>query len=774
MHIHIHPDGGRASALVSRLLFILIFVTATSAIAFAQNTATVRGTVTFQANGESVSGATVILSPTGRITQTDENGAYEFTGIPAGRYEVIARLTRFPDTVSRVDLTGGGEATADLSLRLTGVREEVTVTASSANESTVNAIRPTEVVDAIELTERAHPSLGEVLEYQPGIAKRSFGPGTARPVIRGFDGDRVLVLTDSLPISSVGSQSGDHGEPVDVLALERVELVRGPGTLLYGSNAIGGVVNAITSAGSETAPAARQARGYLTFLGGSANRQRGGSAGFDLGLGGNFHLFANGGGQRTSDYETPIGRIQNSSVRSYNGTAGLGYSGERGFFRASGTYDNRLYGVPFAGLFEGEEEEEAEATALRASQPRIGRLGEGDDPIDVAQIALQMRRQNLRFSGGFRNLDSFISGINLFVDYTDYRHQELEGSEVGTTFNNDQFNYRTVFEQNRRGRLTGRFGVSGFSRDFEALGAEALAPPTTQNNFAVFALEELNFERTVLQFGGRVETNRYRPEQLLERQVFDRNFTGFSGSVGVRFGLFDNASLVGNFTHSYRAPALEELYNFGPHIGTLTFEIGDSNLTRERSNGADFGFRYGTQRVRLEANAFYYDFDNFVFLAPTGNIEDGLPEANYAQDDARFYGSEIGLNFGLVPNRLNVNSSFDFVNARIKDGTPLPRIPPVRGRFGVEFLAGGFRIEPEAIFASDQDDLFPTETRTAGYTIFNLRGSYTIPQDRFAHVFTVNAFNLGDRLYRNHVSFIKDLAPEIGRGVRVVYTMRFF
>lgn len=781
MHTHIYSDGRRASILVSRLLFMLIFVLATSAAAFAQNTATVRGTVTFQANGEPVSGVTVILSPSGRITRTDENGAYEFTDIPAGRYEVIARFTRFPDTVSRVDLTTGADATADLALRIVGVKEEVTVTASSANESTVNAIRPTEVLDAIELTERVHPSLGEVLEYQPGIAKRSFGPGTARPVIRGFDGDRVLVLTDNLPISSVGSQSGDHGEPLDVLALERVEIVRGPGTLLYGSNAIGGVVNAITSAGNETAPAAREARGYLTGLGGSANRQRGGSAGFDLGLGRGFHLFADGGGQRTSDYETPIGRIQNSAVRSYNGTAGLGYSGTRGFFRVSGTYDNRLYGVPFAGLFEGGEEEEedgAGATTARFNLRRggaVGTLGEGGgDPNDVAQIALQLRRKNLRFNGGFRNLDSFISGVNLFVDYTDYQHQELEGAEVGTTFNNDQINYRTVFEQNRRGRLTGRFGVSGFNRDFEALGEESLAPPTKQDNFAVFALEELNFERTVLQFGGRVETNRYRPEQLLERQVFDRNFTGFSGSVGVRYGLFENASLIGNFTHSYRAPALEELYNFGPHIGTLTFEIGDPNLTRERSNGADFGFRYGSRRVQLEANAFYYDFDNFVFLAPTGNIEDGLPEANYAQDDARFYGSEIGLNFGVIQNRLNVNSSFDFVNARIKDGPPLPRIPPVRGRFGLEFLAGGFRIEPEAVVASEQDDIFPTETRTAGYTIFNLRGSYTIPQERFAHVLTVNAFNLGDRLYRNHVSFIKDLAPEIGRGVRVAYTIRFF
>ena len=480
-------------------------------------------------------------------------------------------------------MTAAREVTADLTLRLEGVREEVTVTASSNDESTLNAIRPTEVVDSIELTERTHTALGEVLEYQPGISKRSFGPGTSRPVIRGFDGDRVLVLQDNLPIGSLGSQSGDHGEPVDVLSLERIEVVRGPGTLLYGSNAIGGVVNTITSANNESAPL--EPRGYMTGFGGSAHRQGGGSAGFDLGLGRGFLLFANGGGQRTGDYNTPIGRIPNSFTRSYDGTTGFGYFGRQGFFRTSATYDKRLYGVPFAGLFEGAEEEE-----------------------EPAQIALRMRRQNFRFNGGLRNLESFISGVNLFVDYTDYQHKELEGAEVGTTFNNDQFNYRVVLEQRRRERLTGRFGVSGFSRDYETVGAETLAPPVMQNNFAFFALEEINFGRAALQFGGRVETNRYRPGSLPDRTSQDRTFTGFSGSIGTRFSLFENASLIANYTHSYRAPSLEELYNFGPHVGTLTFEVGNNSLRREIGNGLDASFRYGTSRVQFEVNAFYYHF----------------------------------------------------------------------------------------------------------------------------------------------------------------------
>ncbi|MDQ3253470.1 MAG: TonB-dependent receptor [Acidobacteriota bacterium] len=730
------------------MLALMALVCLSLSVVAQTNGGTLRGTVTFETNGTIVDNASVVIVQLGRTTQTAEDGTYEFQNVPPGTYDVAARLTRFPDRTRRVEITGSGTTTLDLALSIAPIREDVTVTASSTQETTLEAIRPTTVVDAIELTERANTGLGDVLEYQPGVAKRSFGPGTTRPIIRGFDGDRVLVLQDNLPIGSVGSQSGDHGEPINVLNLERVEIVKGPATLLYGSSALGGVVNTIT--GRETAPA--EPRGYLTGFGGTNSRQRGGAAGFEVPVG-RFSIFAGGGGQRSEDYDTPLGRVLNSQTRSFDGSAGFGYYGNKFYFKTSASYDQRLYGVPFAGTFEGAGEE--------------GEGGEGD----VAQINLRMRRQNLRFNGGLRDLtNSFLSGVQLFADYTDYQHKELEGAEVGTTFNNDQFNYRGVFEQQRRGRLSGRFGFQGLNRDYLTVGAEALAPPTKQNQFAVFGLEELNFERTVVQFGGRVETNRYNPDGFQRR-----NFTGFSGSIGVRYPLFEGGSLVGNFSRSYRAPALEELYNFGAHIGTLTFEIGNPNLTRELSNAADFGFRYSGRRLKLEANGYYYRISDFVFLAPTGEIEDGLPVANYSQANARFAGAEIGGDFALVPNRLLLNATFDIVDAQLtKTNTPLPRIPPARGRVGLEFIAGGLRVQPEAVFASDQAEVFPLETRTPGYGVFNLRGSYTIPTPHFAHIFSVNAFNLTDNLYRNHTSFIKDLAPEIGRGVRVAYTVRFF
>ncbi|MGH9901306.1 MAG: TonB-dependent receptor, partial [Pyrinomonadaceae bacterium] len=694
-------------------------------------------------------------------TETGDDGAYEFSNVPPGTYTVTTHREGIPDVAQTVTVETGAAATLDFSLRLTGLREQVTVTASGVEESTFDAFRAVNSVNALTLTEESHPSIGEVLEKEPGVAKRSFGPGSARPVIRGFDGDRVLVLQDGLRVGSLGSQSGDHGEPVDVLSLERLEVLKGPATLLYGSNAIGGVVNAIT--GHDYAH--EGVRGYFTGLAGTTNNQGGVSGGVEFGVG-RWMFWGNGSGQRTGDYDTPVGKIPNSKTRVGNGLGCFGWYGDKGFFSASYNYDNRRYGVPFAGRFEGggEEEEAGALSAVEAAEE------------EEAQIDLAMRRHALQFNGGLRNTGAFVDSFRLTLNYSDYQHKELEGEEVGTTFENKQFVYRGVFDQRKSGRLTGSFGFSGFHRDYETVGAEALAPPVIQNSFAVFGLEVLDFERVKFQFGGRLEHNSYNPEGRQER-----SFTGFSGAAGVRLPLWKGGAFVANYTHSYRAPALEELYNFGPHIGNLTFEVGNPNLTRERGDGIDFSVRHASRRVRAEANFYYYNLKDFVFLAPVDedgdgivDVEDGLTVAEYLQADGRFVGTEVELNLGLHEN-FWVSLGLDAVDAQLKDsGTPLPRIPPLRGRVGFDARYKGLSVRPEAILAKDQDQIFPTETRTAGYAVFNLLASYTLARPHYAHIFSVNAFNLGDRLYRNHLSFIKDLAPEIGRGVRFTYTVRFF
>ncbi|HLL76184.1 MAG TPA: TonB-dependent receptor [Pyrinomonadaceae bacterium] len=740
-------------------LIVALFLSVAVADARAQATGTIRGKISLADNDRPLHNVIVTVVELRRSTQTDVEGVFELTQVPPGNYTVLAHMEGFPDATQRVTVAAGATVMADFQLRITGLREEITVTATGTEQTVFQAFQSVTTLDTLRLAEESHPSIGEVLEKEPGVAKRSFGPGSSRPVIRGFDGDRVLVLQDGARTGSLSSQSGDHGEPVDVLQLERLEVLKGPATLLYGSNAIGGVVNAVT--GHDYAH--EGTRGYFTALGGTTNNQAGVSGGVEYGTG-KFMFWGSGTGQRTGDYDTPLGRIPNSKTRVASGTGGFGYYADKGFFSTSYTHDNRRYGVPFAGLFEAHDDEDDEDEA-KAAVVRPAQL-DGDD---VAQIDLAMRRHDLRFNGGFRNTGRFIDSFTLKLNYSDYQHRELEGEEVGTVFSNKQFLYRGVFNQLKRGRLTGSFGFSGFLRDYEAVGAETLAPPVDQNSFAVFTLQELDFERVRFQLGGRVERNGYEPLGLPSR-----SFTGFSGAAGVRFTLWPAGALVFNYTHSYRAPALEELYNRGPHIGNLTFEIGNPDLKPERSDGLELSLRHSTGRVRAEANFFHYSLRDFVFLAPTGDLHDGLIEAEYLQADSRFVGAELSAEIGLREDFF-LNLNFDTVDAELKDtGTPLPRIPPMRGRVGFDWRRGGFSLRPEAVFVKDKNEIFTTETRTAGYSLFNMLASYTLARTHYAHIFSVNAFNLGDRVYRNHLSFIKDLAPEIGRGVRFTYTVRVF
>ena len=721
------------------LTFVLVFSLPT--FGFGQATGTLKGTVSLETSGTPAHGASVTILQLKRSTETDENGAYEFQNIPPGTYDLAARMDRVPDSVQRVTITSGGVVTADFQLRLRVIGEQVTVTATGDDE--VNPIQPLTTLTSSQIVEKNTQSLGDLTQDELGVAKRTFGPGTSRPIIRGFDNERVLVLQNGDRIGTLGFQSGDHGEPIDLLNLEKLEVVRGPATLLYGSSAIGGVVNAIT--GHESAH--EGLRAFLTAVGSTNNWQGGGGGGLEYGTN-NWLVWGNGSGQRAGDYETPVGRISNSYTRDAAGSGGFGYYPGKQFFSLDYSFNRKRYGIPFDPAEEN---------------PEI--------------VLLNPRRHSIRFSGGFRDLESPISGAQFSFQYNDYKHQEIGAIEniVNTEFRNKTFTYRGVFDEKKTGRWSGSFGFWGLHRDYASEGEEALGPPTKQNAFAVFGLQKVELERVTFQFGGRFEHNGYDPEQgIVDRETPKRSFNGFSGAAGLRVPTWDGGAFVANYSHSYRAPALEELYNLGPHPGNNAFEVGDPNLKRERGDGIDLSLRHSSKRLRAELNYFYYHIKDFIFLAPTGAEEDGLIVALNTQGTSRYTGTEARLDVGLHKN-IWFLSQLDYVNARLTDtDLPLPRIPPLRARVGFEVDYKGFRFNPEAVMAKDQDRLFTTETRTAGYTSFNVNASYTFVQQHVAQTISLSGFNLGDRLYQNHLSFIKDFAPEIGRGVRLTYSLRFF
>ncbi len=698
------------------------------------------GTVMLESSTTPARNAVITIAQLKRTAQTDEKGAYEFTGIPFGRYDVIAHLDRVPDVVKTVEISSG-VTTVDFKLELDSIREQVTVTATGSAEAIENSYQSVTSVSALELAENNPISIGEALGNQLGVANRSFGPGSGRPIIRGFDGDRVLVLQDGLRVGGIASQSADEVEPIDVLSLERIEIVKGPATLLYGSNAIGGVINGI----STNDVYQKGLSGYLTAFGGTNNYQAGASGGVKFGYK-NFLFFANGGGQKANDYQTPVGTVFNSYARTGNFSGGAGYFADRGWLSFTYGDDFRRHGIPV-------------------------------EPDEIDWEFYRERRCSYEIKGGLRGFGTIIESGDFAVRYNDYvaREFEFESDENVTEFEglatNKNFNYRVGFNQKRFGKYSGTFGFSGFTRVYESTGAEAPAPRTKQNSFAVFALERIDFERIGFQFGGRIEQNGYKPEGGLP----NRNFVGFSGSAGVRIPLWEGGSFVANYQHSFRAPALEELYNNGPHPGILLFDIGSPNLEAEQSDGIDLSLRHNTERVRLTSGFYYYNLRNFVFPAFTGVIDEdsNLPIVNYTQGNSRYFGMEAQLEAKIFGD-LWFNGKIDYVRAELTDlNKPLPRIPPLRGTLGLDYRYKNFSVRPELILAGRQDRVFDFETPTAGYAVFNLNASYTFVRKSTAHIFSVSAYNLTDKLYRNHLSYLKQIAPEIGRGVRFIYTMRF-
>lgn len=754
---------------------------------------TIEGQVLLGGTGDPVAGATVIVLETGDSTISDQEGGFWFEGLPAGRYQLYAHLENALQSVAQV-VDAGSEETARsrLLLEFSTQKTEITVSASGREESAFEAFQSTYSLTSLELARAEHiaAGLGEALGNQPGtgIAQRGFGPGSSRPIIRGFDGDRVLVMVDDLRSGSISSTSGDHAETFNPLAFERVEVVKGPATLLYGSSAMGGVVNAV-SGHSGFGSHADGLQGYLQSSAGTGNALAGGAIGFDYARG-SWRAWGGANGVRTGDFAAPSGDIENSRTRSANGYGGFGWFSDRAFVSFGVRANDAGYGIPFAGDFHSHHHHEEDGEEHADEE-------EGHDEHEDLRVDLEMQQQSYQVNWGLRRLGPALENFVMKLSYGTYRHDEIEfeGDErnLGTRFDNQQFVYRGVFEQNRRGPLSGRFGFWGLERDFSAEGEEALSPPVDQRSFALFALEELDFERVKFQFGARLETSRYDPafserahghedegeheEEEHEEELPDavrRRFTGASAAAGVHADLWQGGALVANYSHSYRAPALEELYNLGPHVGTLSFEVGDPGLKAERGDGVDISLRQQAGRINGEFDLFYYGFRNFVFPFATGEEEDGLPVVNFVQRDSRFTGGEAKLGFALHHD-FRLNLGMDFVDAQAaRTGTPLPRIPPLRGRFGFDYQRGGFSLRPEVVLANRQSQTFDLETPTAGYAVVNLRATYTIPTRGAIHQFSANIFNLGDQLYRNHASFIKDLAPEIGRGVRFSYMLRFF
>jgi len=695
---------------------------------------TLSGKVTQGDNNQPMSGALVVIDELRRETRAGADGAYVFTNVPPGQYHVGIRAEGY--STRRTEVTvGTAPATLDLSIDFDLHFAEVLSVSPNARPQ-FESYQPTTVLDGQELAKNLEATVGATLSEAPGIALREFGPGPARPVIRGLDGDRVAVLEDGQRMGDLSSQSGDHSVPTNPAAARKIEVVRGPATLLYGANAIGGLVNVIT----DSIPSEKTVGSSGNFnLNYGSNGSAAGGAG-DIHVGnGKFAMHFGGAGTRSDNYTTPDGEVDNSQARMAMGQVGASWTGERSYLGASYGYDDSEYGIPV---------------------------------VEEGMIRLTPKRHSLSARAGGKNLDGWLQSYRATLGVRRYEHSELDGDEIGTTFNNDTLEGELLLSHKRVGKLVGSFGGWFLDRAFEANGEEALSPPVDQQAYAGFFYEEVESPHATMQFGGRVDHASYTPEGGLPA----RDFTEFSGSVGVLLkpqAANDNFVVALNVARAARYPALEELYYFGPHPGNLAFEIGNPNLESEHALGFDVSLRGRGSRFEAEVSLFRNDIANYIFREPTGEVEDDFPVVEHVAADSVLMGVEAHADF-KVTSELTAEVTYDWVQGELKDsGDPLPRIPPYRVLAGLTYQKNAFQIGGSVQAVSAQNRVFGEETPTDGYATARFFASYSFNRGGVLNTITARLDNAANESYRNHLNYLKDVLLEAGRSFKVVYTLGF-
>lgn len=717
--------------------------------------AAITGQVRQSGSLKPVVGATVLVEGSALQSTTDRDGRFSIPAVPPGQHHLIIAAPNLMPL--RVDVTIGATPPPPLDVLLDAeVHYTEVVSVSPTARDPFESYQPTSVLAGQELAKELESTLGATLEKQPGVSERSFGPGPSRPVIRGLDGDRVLILEDGQRVGDLSSQSGDHGVTVNPASAARIEVVRGPATLLYGANAIGGLVNVI----NETIPttSVKGVQGAFVTDFGSAAVDAGTAA--DLRLGnGTWALHLAGSARRNSDYDTPDGPVENTQSRSGAGNVAAAWTGVRGFAGASYGYDDTKYGVPV---------------------------------IEEGQVELTPRRHVISAKAGVSGLTGPIEGIRADFAARRYQHDEVVGGQVGTRFENDTDELNLLVRHRAMGRLSGTIGGWLLNRSFSAIGEEALSPPVDQRGAAFFLYEELTWPHATFQFGGRVNHASFDPAEDLP----SRTYTDISGSVGLLVrpqAAHDKLTIAVSLARAARNPALEELYFFGPHPGNFAFEIGNPNLNSEKGLGFDVSLRWRSSRVTGEIGYFRNSIDDYIFRNPLTEAEfdrrfghethadedepeDGHGEFGFIEfvgADSVLQGFEGHLDFELGRG-LDLEVGFDYVRGDLREiDEPLPRIPPFRLRTGLTWHKNAFQVGGEAIAVADQDRVFGAETTTAGYGNLRLFTAYSFGSGDVVHTVSARVDNATNELYQNHLSLIKDVVPEMGRNFKVIYSLKF-
>ena len=807
-----------------------------TAVLFAQNTwaATISGTVT-NADGQPVKGALVELLGSAVSVKTRADGRFT---LESGKIEdVELHVTASGYTHADVHLSTNNPSPVQVALKRS-VIEQIDVIGSPLHGSVLESATPINVLAEDELRMKQASTIGETLKSEVGIHASYFGPVSSSPIIRGLDGPRVMITQNSLDSSDASRVGPDHIVASEAATARQIEVLRGPATLIYGSGAIGGVVNVV----DDRVPTSNLTEGDWQLSRNTVADED--QAAFSLTTGtGNVAVHVDGFWRDGDDYKIPgaaelasdhdeheeheheeeghdeheeeghdehaenSGVLENSAAKATGFNVGASYLLDNGYVGFSYGRLARTYGIP--GHSHGEEEhDEHEEEAGAHEEESV----QGDLEQDRWQILSELSLDN-----------AWLSGINTRLGYTDYTHAEIENGAVGTVFNNETFQGRVDLQLQERAGWRSTVSMEYKNTDFEAIGEEAFTPPSETDLYGLAVMGEKHFDDVLLQWGARIERVEISAtpgeiefggdEHPMEAAAgfADQDFSPVNLSLGAVWDFTPGYNLAISFTHAQRAPSSAELFAFGPHIGTGTFEVGalyqvhdegngefhldlrNDDPSLEKSNNIDLSLRKFEGDVGFIVNLFYNQVENFIYQQNTNLTNDGLhsheehdeheeegheheeeghehaeatglPVLVFQQADAKLYGLEAEFIWQATPT-LKATLMTDYIRGKLDDGGNLPRIPPMRLGTVFNYQKDAWAAELSAIHHFEQDDIGELETSTDSYTMVDANVSYLLDlgENEVTAYFKVN--NLTDTEGRVHSSFLKNRTLLPGRGV---------
>jgi len=637
------------------------------------------------------------------------------------------------------------------------------------SDSTSNTALPVSILSGDELRMKASSSVGETLKNEPGISSQSFGPGVGQPVIRGQSGSRVHVLQNGLGSLDVSSLSPDHANSTEALWADRIEVLRGPATLLYGSGAIGGVVNVLDNRipaklPESTIEGAFEQR-YNTVNEGksSAFKLEGGAGMLAWHLDGFYRDSIDMQISDSANLAESDNRLVNSNARAKSGTAGFSIVDDSGFIGFSINHLDNNYGIPAGDGHEEDDHNDEHIVRIDLQQTRYDMKAEIKEPL------------------------AFAESLRLRLSYNDYQHIELENAVAGTVFSNEGFESRMELIQKPWAFFDhGVIGVQTKNSELSAIGEESVIPESDIDSFGFFTVQDIHTDHLTYQLGMRVEQQWIDPTGRSEV-----SHTPVSFSTSALWSITEEDSIKLTFSRSERAPDVQELFSNGLHHASSSYDVGNSNLDVEVSHNIELGFHIDHDWFQADINLYQNWVDDYIskinngqfFDEDSGNFSNNctedhcFPVFNAQQQDAEFQGFEAQVIIPVLTTsygQLNSELFADYVRGQFSNGDDIPRMPPLKYGMQLGWEHTDWMTQIRMTRAEKQRNAGLNETNTDGYWLLDVSANYRFGISEHADILLfAKGNNLLDQDIRHSVSYLRNSAPEAGRGAEMGIRIEF-